>query len=70
MGTATLQCKVEEGNVTVTLDAYTTGLIDKILHRHNNYKATLVLDKSTNKLKPLVTYEEKIIYGVIEEGVY
>jgi hypothetical protein len=60
MGTATLQCKVEVDNVTVTIDAYTTGLIDKVLHRHNNYKATLVLDNSTKRLKPLVTYEKKI----------
>ncbi len=60
MGTATLQCKVEQGNVTVTIDAYTTGLIDKILHRHNNYKATLVLDNGTKRLKPLTLYEKKI----------
>jgi hypothetical protein len=60
MGIATLQCKVEGGNVTVTIDAYTTGLIDKILHRHNNYKAIMALDNDTKKLKPLVTYEKKI----------
>ncbi len=60
MGIATLQCKKEQDNVTVTIDAYTTGLIDKVLHRHNNYKVTMVLDNGTKRLKPLVSYEKKI----------
>ncbi len=60
MGTATLQCNVEHDDVTVTLDAYTTGLFDKLLHRHNNYKVTMVLDNDTKRLKPLVSHEKKI----------
>ncbi len=60
MGTAILKCEVEHGNVTVTIDAYTTGLIDKIIHRHNNYRVTMVLDNGTKRLKPLLSYEKKI----------
>lgn len=60
MGTATLQCIKEQDNVTVTIDAYTTGMIDKILHRHNTYKTTMVVDNNTKMLKPMVSYEKKI----------
>jgi len=60
MGIATLQCQKEQDTVTVTVDAYSTGLLDKVLHRHNTYKATLVLDNGTKSFKPLVSYEKKI----------
>ncbi len=60
MGTATLQCKREHNHMTVTIDATTTGLIGKMLHRHNTYRTTMVLDNDTNSLKPLNTYEKKI----------
>lgn len=63
MGTATLQCKKEHNYMTVTIDAVTTGMIGKMLHRHNTYRTTMVFDNDTNSLKPLDTYEKKIKGG-------
>lgn len=60
MGTATLHCKKEHDHMIVTIDAATTGMIGKMLHRHNTYRTTMFLDKDTNSLKPLDTYEKKI----------
>lgn len=60
MGIVKLQSKKEDNNIIVTIDAYTTGMIDKVLHRHNFYKTTMTLDNDTHKLKPLDTYEKKI----------
>ncbi len=60
MGIATLQCRKEQDTVTVTVDAYTTGLLDKILHRHNTYKVTMALDNDIKRWKPLNSYEKKI----------
>ena len=60
MGIATLQCKKEQSTVTVTVDAYTTGLLDKVLHRHNTYKVTMALDNDIKRWKPLDSYEKKI----------
>ena len=59
-GTATLKCKKEHNHMIVTIDATTTGLIGKMLHRHNTYRTTMVLDNDTNSLKPLNTYEKKV----------
>ncbi len=55
-----LQTLRDGNNIVVTIDGSTTGMIDGILHRHNLYKTTLVLDKDINRLKPLSTYEKKI----------
>ncbi len=60
IGTVELQTLRDGNNIVVTIDGSTTGMIDGILHRHNLYKTTLVLDKDINRLKPLSTYEKKI----------
>lgn len=60
IGTVELQTLRDGNNIVVTIDGSTTGMIDGILHRHNLYKTTLMLDKDINRLKPLSTYEKKI----------
>ena len=60
IGTVELQTLRDGNNIVVTIDSSTTGMIDSILHRHNFYKTTLILDKEMNRLKPLSTYEKKI----------
>lgn len=60
IGTVELQTLRDGNNIVVTVDGSTTGMIDSILHRHNFYKTTLMIDKVMNRLKPLSTYEKKI----------
>ncbi|MDR4506095.1 MAG: DUF3108 domain-containing protein [Candidatus Scalindua sp.] len=60
IGVVTLQCKREKNVFTITIDGFTTGLIDKIVHRHNIYRTTMVFDRETKRLKPLSSYEKKI----------
>ncbi len=60
MGVVTLQCKRENSLFTITIDGCTTGLVDKVLHRHNIYKTIMEYDKEIGRLKPLSAYEKKI----------
>ena len=60
IGTVELQTVSDGNNLVVTIDGSTTGMIDGILHRHNLYKTTMILDKDINRLKPLNTYEKKV----------
>ncbi|GJQ59963.1 MAG: DUF3108 domain-containing protein [Candidatus Scalindua sp. AMX11] len=60
MGEVTLQCKRETNTLAITIDGCTTGLVDKIVHRHNVYKTTMVFDEETKRLKPVSSYEKKI----------
>jgi hypothetical protein len=60
IGTVVLQTIIDGNNLVVTIDGSTTGMIDGILHRHNVYKTTMILDKDINRLKPLSTYEKKV----------
>ncbi len=60
VGAVTLQCKRDNNTITITVDGCTAGFIDKITHRHNIYKSTIIFDKDTKRLKPLCSYEKKI----------
>ncbi|MFQ5712751.1 MAG: DUF3108 domain-containing protein [Candidatus Scalinduaceae bacterium] len=60
IGIATFKCERNGDNVVITIDASTTGFIDKIIHRHNIYKTTMIIDNITNRLKPINSYEKKI----------
>ena len=60
IGVVTLHCKKENDNIIATLTGYTTGMVDAILHRHNTYRTIMVIDKDTNRLKPLSSFEKKI----------
>lgn len=60
IGVVTLHCQNENDNIIATVTGYTTGMVDAILHRHNIYRTTMVLDKDTNRLKPLSSFEKKI----------
>ena len=60
VGTATFKCEKDGDNLVVTIDAQTEGFFDKIIHRHNNYRTTMIIDDITNRLKPINSYEKKI----------
>ncbi len=60
VGTATFKCERKGDGMVVTIDARTTGFFDKISHRHNIYKTTMMIDNITNRLKPVNSYEKKI----------
>ncbi len=60
VGTATFKCEKDGDALVVTIDAYTTGFFDKIVHRHNIYRTTMMIDDTTNRLKPINSYEKKV----------
>ncbi len=60
VGTATFKCEKNGDGLVVTIDASTAGFLDKIIHRHNIYKTTMVIDNITNRLKPVNSYEKKV----------
>ncbi|MFV1975057.1 MAG: DUF3108 domain-containing protein [Candidatus Scalindua sp.] len=60
VGTATFKCEKKDDGLVVTIDACTAGFLDKIIHRHNIYRTTMVIDDITNRLKPVNSYEKKI----------
>ncbi len=60
VGTATFKCEKNSDGLVVTIDASTAGFLDKIIHRHNIYRTTMVIDDITNRLKPVNSYEKKV----------
>jgi hypothetical protein len=60
VGTVIFKCEKSDDGLVVTIDASTTGFLDKIIHRHNIYKTTMVIDDITNRLKPVNSYEKKV----------
>ena len=52
VGTAIFKCEKEGDRLVITIDASTAGFLDKIIHRHNTYRTTLLVDDITNRLKP------------------
>lgn len=60
VGTAVFKCEKDGDSLVVTIDACTTGFLDKIIHRHNIYRTTMMIDNITNRLKPVNSYEKKI----------
>ncbi len=60
VGTAIFKCKKDGDNLIVTIDACTAGFLDKIIHRHNIYRTTMVIDDITNRLKPVNSYEKRV----------
>lgn len=60
VGVATFKCERNNDNLVVTIDAFTTGLLDKIIHRHNIYKTTMKIEEETGRLIPISSYEKKI----------
>ena len=60
VGTATFKCEEDGDNLVVTIDAHTEGFLGKIIHRHNNYRTTMVIDDITDRLKPINSYEKKV----------
>ncbi|MFQ5687173.1 MAG: DUF3108 domain-containing protein, partial [Candidatus Scalindua sp.] len=59
VGTAIFTCEKDGDGLVVTIDASTTGFLDKIIHRHNIYRTTMMIDDITNRLKPVNSYEKK-----------
>lgn len=59
VGTATFKCEKDGDNLVVTIDAHTEGFLDKIIHRHNIYRTTMVIDDITDRLKPINSYRKK-----------
>ena len=60
VGTAIFKCEKDCDTLVVTIDACTTGFLDKIIHRHNIYRTTMTIDDITNRLKPINSYEKKV----------
>ena len=60
VGTATFKCEKNGDSLVVTIDACTTGFLDKIIHRHNVYRTIMMIDDITNRLKPVNSYEKKV----------
>ncbi|MHC4307269.1 MAG: DUF3108 domain-containing protein [Planctomycetota bacterium] len=60
VGTVIFKCEKSDDSLVVTIDASTTGFLDKIIHRHNIYKTTMVIDDITSRLKPVNSYEKKV----------
>ncbi len=60
VGTVIFKFEKRDDGLVVTIDASTTGFFDKIIHRHNIYKTTMVIDDITNRLKPVNSYEKKV----------
>ena len=60
VGTAIFKCEKDGDTLVVTIDACTTGFLDKIIHRHNIYRTTMTIDDITNRLKPINSYEKKV----------
>ncbi|MBS1258540.1 MAG: hypothetical protein MAG551_01599 [Candidatus Scalindua arabica] len=60
VGTATFKCEKDGEALVVTIDAQTSGFLDKIIHRHNIYRTTMIIDDITNRLKPTNSYEKKV----------
>ncbi len=60
VGTATFKCEKSGDGLVVTIDACTAGVLDKIIHRHNIYKTTMIIDDITDRLKPVTSYEKKV----------
>ncbi len=60
VGIATFKCERNGDDLVATIDACTTGFLDKIIHRHNIYKTTMKIENGTNRLIPINSYEKKI----------
>jgi len=60
VGTATFRCEKNGDGLVVTIDASTAGFLDKIIHRHNIYRTTMIIDDITDRLKPINSYEKKV----------
>ncbi len=60
VGTAIFKCEKDGDTLVVTIEACTEGFLDKIIHRHNIYKTTMLIDDITNRLKPINSYEKKV----------
>ncbi|MEK6765585.1 MAG: hypothetical protein AABY49_05065 [Planctomycetota bacterium] len=60
VGTATFRCEKNGDGMVVTIDACTAGFLDKIIHRHNVYRTTMIIDNVTNRFKPVNSYEKKV----------
>ena len=60
VGTAIFKCEKNDDGLVVTIDACTTGFFDKVIHRHNIYRTTMMIDDITNRLKPVNSYEKKV----------
>ncbi len=60
VGTAIFKCEKNGDGLVVTIDACTAGFLDKIIHRHNIYRTTMMIDDISNRLKPVNSYEKKI----------
>ncbi len=63
VGTVTFKCDRNSNDLVVTLDAYTAGILDKIIHRHNIYRTIMKVEDGTNRLMPISSYEKKIKRG-------
>ncbi|ODS33579.1 MAG: hypothetical protein SCARUB_01313 [Candidatus Scalindua rubra] len=59
VGIATFKCERDGDSLVVTIDACTTGFIDKIIHRHDIYRTTMKIEDSTNRLIPVSSYQKK-----------
>lgn len=60
VGTATFKCEKDGDGMVITIDACTSGFFDKIIHRHNIYKTTMIIGDIANRLKPVRSYEKKV----------
>ncbi len=60
VGSVTFKCERKDDSLVVTIDASTSGFLDKIIHRHNIYRTTMMIDDITNRLKPVNSYEKKV----------
>ena len=63
IGTVTFKCDRNSNDLVVTLDAYTAGILNKIIHRHNTYRTIMKVEDGTNRLMPISSYEKKIKRG-------
>jgi hypothetical protein len=63
VGTAIFKCERNGDGLVVTIDACTSGFLDKIIHRHNIYRTTMTIDDITKRLKPVNSYEKKVKRG-------
>ncbi len=60
VGIATFKCEKNGNDLVVTIDAYTAGFLDKIIHRHNIYRTIMKIEDGANRLMPVSSYEKKI----------
>lgn len=59
-GVATYKCERKGDSLIITIDVCTTGIFDKIIHRHNTYITTAKIKKGTNKIVPINSIERKV----------